>query len=54
MKESEFSEYAFVSPDRLADVAQPHTAARVQAALHVRKIGGGAVFLEGASRPCVT
>ncbi|GAA2677902.1 hypothetical protein [Streptomyces lunalinharesii] len=51
LREVEFSEHAFIAPDQLADAAQPHTAARVQAALYVHKIGGGAVYLEGAARP---
>ncbi|MEU7642335.1 NUDIX hydrolase [Streptomyces sp. NPDC039016] len=51
LKSEEFSEHAFIAPDQLADAAQPHTAARVQAALYVAKVGGGALFLEGASRP---
>ncbi|MFE3774920.1 hypothetical protein [Streptomyces sp. NPDC059122] len=54
MKSAEFSEYAFIAPDQLADAAQPHTAARVQAALYIHKIGGGAVYLEGATRPYVS
>ncbi|MHB6907477.1 NUDIX domain-containing protein [Streptomyces sp. DB-54] len=54
LKSAEFSEYAFIAPDQLADAAQPHTAARVQAALYIHKIGGGAVYLEGATRPYVS
>ncbi|MFL4491725.1 NUDIX domain-containing protein [Streptomyces sp. VTCC 41912] len=43
---AEFSAHGFIPANRLADHAQPHTAARTRSALRALKAGGGIELLE--------